>query len=57
MTSLAANAPAAQAGIQQNDVLLKLGDTPLAKAEDLEEGLKAAGEKPFRSRSFGAARS
>ncbi len=46
VTSLAANAPAAQAGIQQNDVLLTLGDTPLAKAEDLEEGLKAVGEKP-----------
>jgi membrane-associated protease RseP (regulator of RpoE activity) len=45
VTSLAPNAPAAQAGIQQNDVLLKLGDTPLAKAEDLEECLKAAGDK------------
>jgi membrane-associated protease RseP (regulator of RpoE activity) len=45
VTSLAPNAPAAQAGVQQNDVLLKLGDTPLAKAEDLEESLKAAGDK------------
>jgi membrane-associated protease RseP (regulator of RpoE activity) len=45
VTSLAPNAPAAQAGVQQNDVLLKLGDTLLAKAEDLEECLKAAGDK------------
>jgi membrane-associated protease RseP (regulator of RpoE activity) len=47
VTSLAPTAPAAQAGVQQNDVLLKLGDGSLAKAEDLEEGLKAAGEKPI----------
>lgn len=46
VTSLAANAPASHAGVQQNDVLLKLGDASLAKAEDLEEGLKAASEKP-----------
>jgi serine protease Do len=46
VTSLAAHAPAAQAGIQQNDVLLKLGDLSLARAEDLDEGLKGAGDKP-----------
>jgi serine protease Do len=45
VTSLEANAPAAQAGIQQNDVLLKIGDTPLAKADDLVENLKAMGDK------------
>ena len=46
VTSLAANTPAAQAGIQQNDVLLKLGDNALSKAEDLEGCLKATGDKP-----------
>jgi serine protease Do len=45
VTSLEANAPAAQAGIQQNDVLLKIGDTPLAKTDDLVENLKAMGDK------------
>ena len=46
VTSLAAHAPAAQAGIQQNDVLLTLGDASLAKVEDLEESLRSAGDKP-----------
>jgi len=46
VTSLEAHSPAALAGIQQNDVLLKLGDTSLGKPEDLEEALKAAGDKP-----------
>jgi membrane-associated protease RseP (regulator of RpoE activity) len=45
VTSLEANAPAAQAGIQQNDVLLKIGDTPLAKTDDLVENLKTMGDK------------
>jgi S1-C subfamily serine protease len=45
VTSLEANAPAAQAGIQQDDVLLKLGDTPLAKTDDLVENLRAMGDK------------
>jgi serine protease Do len=45
VTSLEANTPAAQAGIQQNDVLLKIGDTPLAKTDDLVENLKAMGDK------------
>jgi serine protease Do len=47
VTSLVANASAAQAGIQQNDVLLKLGDSSLAKPEDLDEGLKKAGDRPI----------
>jgi membrane-associated protease RseP (regulator of RpoE activity) len=47
VTALDAHAPAAQAGVSQNDVLLKLGDSPLGKPEDLEAGLKAAGEKPI----------
>src|SRR5262249_3221685 len=43
--------PAAAAGIHQNDVLVRLGEdesrsVPLAKADDLEEGLKAAGDRP-----------
>src|SRR5262249_17796606 len=46
VTGLLPNSPAAHAGIQQNDVLLKLGDTPLAKPGDLEESLKKLGEKP-----------
>ena len=46
VTALAANAPAAQVGIQPNDVLLKVGDVVLGKAEDLDDGLKAAGETP-----------
>ncbi len=46
VTSVIANGPAAQAGVQQNDVLLKLGETPLAKVDDLDEALKATGEKP-----------
>jgi membrane-associated protease RseP (regulator of RpoE activity) len=46
VASLEARSPAAMAGIRQNDVLLKLGETPLGKVEDLEEALKAAGDKP-----------
>jgi membrane-associated protease RseP (regulator of RpoE activity) len=46
VTALDPHSPAAAAGLQQNDVLLKLGDAPLGKVEDLEAGLKAAGEKP-----------
>jgi len=38
------SSPAAHAGIQQNDVLLNLGETPLAKPEDLERSLKKAGD-------------
>jgi membrane-associated protease RseP (regulator of RpoE activity) len=46
VTSLEQSSPAFQAGIRQNDVLLKLGDAPLGKLEDLEEALKASGDKP-----------
>jgi C-terminal processing protease CtpA/Prc len=45
VTSLDPHSPAAMAGIRQNDVLLKLGEAPLGKVADLEEGLKAAGDK------------
>jgi membrane-associated protease RseP (regulator of RpoE activity) len=46
-TSVVANGPAAQAGVCENDILLTLGDAPLGKPEDLEEQLKAAGDKPI----------
>jgi membrane-associated protease RseP (regulator of RpoE activity) len=46
VTSLDPHSPAAMAGIRQNDVLLKLGEAPLGKVDDLVEGLKkAAGDK------------
>jgi serine protease Do len=45
-TSVAPQGMAARAGISENDILLTLGDAPLGKAEDLEERLKAAGDKP-----------
>ncbi len=44
-TSVLPQGPAAHAGICQNDILLTLEDVPLAKPEDLEEHLKAAGNK------------
>jgi hypothetical protein len=37
---------AAQAGLQQSDILLMLGDHPLGKPEDLFDRLKEVGEKP-----------
>ena len=46
VTALEVHAPAAQAGIQQNDVLLKLDEASLGKSEDLVEGLKGAGDTP-----------
>jgi membrane-associated protease RseP (regulator of RpoE activity) len=46
VTAMEVHAPAAQAGIQQNDVLLTLDEASLAKTEDLEAGLKGAGDKP-----------
>jgi membrane-associated protease RseP (regulator of RpoE activity) len=46
-TSVAPQGTAAQAGICENDILLTLGDTPLGKADDLEERLKTAGDKPL----------
>jgi len=44
-TSVLPQGPAARAGICRNDILLTLDDVPLAKPEDLEERLKAAGDK------------
>jgi membrane-associated protease RseP (regulator of RpoE activity) len=44
-TSVLPQGPAAHAGVFQNDILLTLDDVPLAKPEDLEERLKAAGDK------------
>jgi len=46
VTGIDPHSPAAAAGLHQNDVLLKLGDSSLGKPEDLEAGLKAAGDKP-----------
>jgi membrane-associated protease RseP (regulator of RpoE activity) len=46
VTALDRQSSAAQAGVQQNDVLLRLHDTTLRTPDDLEEGLKAAGDKP-----------
>jgi membrane-associated protease RseP (regulator of RpoE activity) len=43
---VAPNSGAAQAGIQQNDILLTLGDEPLAKPDDLYDQLKKVGERP-----------
>ncbi len=45
VTSVAPQGAAAQAGVCQNDILLTLDDAPLAKGEDLEGKLKAAGDK------------
>lgn len=46
ITSLRADGPSAQAGLRQNDVLLSLGEHPLATADDLTIQLKAAGDSP-----------
>jgi serine protease Do len=46
VTALDFHSPAAQAGIEQNDILLTLDNTALAKPADLEDNLKAAGDKP-----------
>jgi serine protease Do len=43
---VAPNSGAAQAGIEENDILLTLGEAPLGKPEDLYDRLKQAGEKP-----------
>ncbi len=40
------NSGAAQVGIQENDILLMLGDNPLGTPKDLYDRLKLAGEKP-----------
>jgi hypothetical protein len=51
VTAVAPGSSAAMAGIVSNDILLRLGGKvpqglPLGKPEDLEEGLKAAGDAP-----------
>jgi membrane-associated protease RseP (regulator of RpoE activity) len=46
VNEVAPNSGAAQVGLQPNDILLMLADTPLAKPEDLYNGLKQAAEKP-----------
>jgi membrane-associated protease RseP (regulator of RpoE activity) len=45
VTSLDVHSPAAQAGLQQNDILLNLENASLGKPEDLENCLKSAGDK------------
>jgi membrane-associated protease RseP (regulator of RpoE activity) len=50
VTAIDPGSPAAAAGIHQNDVLVRLGDdesksVALAKPADLEEGLRAAGDR------------
>ena len=46
VVSVDPSSTAAQAGIQQSDILLSLGDHALAKPEDLYDRLKEVGEKP-----------
>ena len=46
VSALDPRSPAARAGLHQNDVLLKMGDSPLWTTLHLESGLKAAGDKP-----------
>jgi membrane-associated protease RseP (regulator of RpoE activity) len=47
VTGLDVHSPAAQAGIEQNDILVKLEDVALGQPSDLEDNLKAAGDKPL----------
>jgi membrane-associated protease RseP (regulator of RpoE activity) len=54
VASLAGDGPAADAGLQEKDVLLDVADKPLASADDLPKWLKAAGEAPVRLRLFRA---
>jgi membrane-associated protease RseP (regulator of RpoE activity) len=46
-TSVVPQGAAGQAGVAENDILLTLGDAPLAKPEDVEKQLKSSGEKPL----------
>jgi S1-C subfamily serine protease len=46
VTGLNPHSAAGQSGIQVNDVLLTLGETPLRKPEDLAKTLKSLAEKP-----------
>ena len=48
VTSVLPQGLAAQAGICQSDILLTLDDVPLVKTEDLEDRLKAAGDKALK---------
>lgn len=45
VTSVTPDSPAAQSGLKANDILLTLGDAPLASTDDLTKTLKASGEK------------
>ena len=45
VAALEFHSSAAQAGIEQNDILLQLESAALAKPADLEDNLKAAGDK------------
>ena len=45
VASLAGDGPAAQAGLKEKDILLKLGGKALGKGEDVQTLLKAAGDK------------
>lgn len=52
VTALEPGSPAAAAGIQPNDIFVRLGDDPtrflkLSRPEDLEAGLKAGGDQPI----------
>jgi membrane-associated protease RseP (regulator of RpoE activity) len=44
VTAVTEDSPAAQAGIQRHDVLLTVGDQPVANADDLQARLGGAGE-------------
>jgi hypothetical protein len=46
VASLTGDGPAAESGLQENDILLDLADKPLASADDLSTQLKAVGEAP-----------
>jgi membrane-associated protease RseP (regulator of RpoE activity) len=46
VTAIDPHSSAQQTGIQVNDILIKAGESPLTKSDDLEKALKSAGEKP-----------
>ncbi|MDG3007909.1 PDZ domain-containing protein [Paludisphaera mucosa] len=46
VTSVRANGPAWEAGVREQDVLLTLGDQPLAEIDDLDRLLKKSGDQP-----------
>lgn len=50
VTALTPDSPAAEVGLARNDLLLTLGDKPLARPDDVAKQLKAAGDKPVRLR-------